>query len=112
MKSETLANEAKSPDRVMQDVLLAEEQARQKIRDCEQNAQQQLEAARHTAHRISERANLRIARIHKISRELISQEVEIIEQTVNKQYPTGQLHLDNEKQQQVLQEIAELLTTD
>ena len=67
MDSETQADEAKSTGQVMQEVLLAEEQARQKIKDCEQNAQQQLEAARQAAHRISERANLRISRIHKIS---------------------------------------------
>lgn len=112
MNSETQVNKADSTEQVMQDVLLAEEEARQKIKECEQKAQQQLEAARQAAHRISERANWRIARIHNISRELINKEVKSIEKR-NLDRPLAKpFQLDAEQQQRILQEIAVLLTTD
>ena len=112
MNSETQENEVKSTEQVMQEVLLAEKQAREKIKDCEQNAQKQLEAARQAAHRISERANLRIARIHKISRELIDKQVKNIEQMNSNRAVTEPFQLDTEEQQQILQEIADVLTTE
>jgi vacuolar-type H+-ATPase subunit H len=112
MNSETQVNEADSTEQVMQDVLLAEAEARQKIKDCEQKAQQQLEAARQAAHRISERANLRIARIHKISRELINKEVKSIENSNLNRLLAKPFQFDIEQQQQILQQIADLLTTD
>ena len=100
-----------STEQAMNRVLEAECQAQQAVADYEKESEAQLQQARQQAHRIKQRTDVRIARIHQRSSRLITDEINRIQQGDAQERSHHQSVIDLETINTVAEKTAEELTT-
>lgn len=100
-------------EEAIESVLAAEKAAERAVERCKAEAAQQIQAARQKAQRITDRAEYRIATIHRICDQLTSDQVNHIEQAAEE--PAKQLlshQVDLTVTAAIVEKIAAMLTED